>query len=67
MKYLVVSNNELNDFLQRRGILPIHSNSEKAIYVKDEETSKGVNGWHWITNNHSKYSGHYDLNTEREL
>lgn len=67
MKYLLVVKKELDVYLRENGFTPIYSNSEKSIYEKSEELHMKVNGWHSKTNYHGKYSGHYDINTPREL
>lgn len=67
MKHLLVRDIDLNNYLLERGFTPIKSNSQQAIYVKNEEIQLAVNGWHWKSNRHSKYSGHYDINSQKEL
>lgn len=68
MKYFLITDNDLNNHLLSRGYEPIHSNSEKSIYVKNEEVHMDIIGWCQDNNRFSKYNkGHYTINTEREL
>lgn len=65
MKYLLVVDNNLNNYLLSKGFEPIKSKKDKSIYVKSQELAMEVIGWHRETNSYSRYSGHCDLDSRR--
>lgn len=62
MKYLVVVNSDLDNHLKENGFEPINTKSNRSIYIKSEDLSLCVNGWHWETNFHGRVKAHFDLN-----
>ena len=67
MKYLLVVNCDLDNHLQNNGFSPLHSNSKRSIYIKNDDLCKKVNGWHWENNYHGRVKAHWDINTDKEL
>ena len=68
MKYFLITDSDLNNHLLNKGYEPVVSNSEKSIYVKNEEVHMTIIGWCRDNNRNGKYDkGHYTIDREREF